>query len=69
MRTLLYVRMTSHFCALTLRLLCSIFMVLSLNSSDVVMVICNCNQLQLFTFFDVILVIGLLKHNVVGNRN
>jgi len=44
-------------------------MVLSLNSSDVVMVICNCNQLQLFTFFDVILVIGLLKHNVVGNRN
>ena len=40
--------------------------------SDVVVVIRNYNQLQLITIFEVIfivIVIGQLEYNVVGNRN
>ena len=35
--------------------------------SNVVMVICNCNQLQIDYIF--VIIIGQLEHNVVGNCN
>jgi len=45
---------------------------LFVRTGDVVMVIFNCNQLQMVTFFEVnviVIVIGQLEYNVVGNCN